>query len=242
MDAIGRFFINKPQWIAAFVLVALVMLPVAVWLDLRNLSDNALTQQATSLNTMISDIRGYYARNVVGRIVAHDGKTVTAHNYEAIPGAVPIPATLSIEMGDLISRRHDGLQYRFVSDYVFKNRTPHILDDFEKKALAEFRSSRDPEAVETNISGSLFNRTIRIAVPVVMGAACVACHNTHPESPKRDWKVGDVRAIQEVEVEQPIARNIWSFKYLLTYFAAAGLFGFAFTGIQVRQALHFRRM
>jgi hypothetical protein len=26
----------------------------------------------------------------------------------------------------------------------------------------------------------------------------VACHNTHPESPKTDWKVGDVRGVQEI--------------------------------------------
>ena len=33
-----------------------------------------------------------------------------------------------------------------------------------------------------------------------MGAACVSCHNAHPESPKHDWKVGDVRGIQEVTI------------------------------------------
>ena len=55
-----------------------------------------------------------------------------------------------------------------------------------------------------------------------MGAACVNCHNTHPESPKRDWKVGDVRGIQEVTITQPIAANIFSFKYLLAYFVLRG--------------------
>ena len=51
-----------------------------------------------------------------------------------------------------------------------------------------------------------------------MGAACVSCHNTHPDSPKRDWKVGDVRGIQEVSITQPFAANLFSFKYLLIYF------------------------
>ena len=57
-----------------------------------------------------------------------------------------------------------------------------------------------------------------------MGQACVDCHNCHPESPKHDWKVGDVRGIQEVTITQPIAANIFSFKYLLAYFVlvAAG--------------------
>ncbi len=28
--------------------------------------------------------------------------------------------------------------------------------------------------------------------------ACVDCHNTHPDSPKVDWSVGDVRGVLEV--------------------------------------------
>ncbi len=52
-----------------------------------------------------------------------------------------------------------------------------------------------------------------------MAPACVTCHNAHPESPKHDWKVGDVRGIQEVIITQPFAANIFSFKYLLIYFA-----------------------
>ena len=40
--------------------------------------------------------------------------------------------------------------------------------------------------------------------PVIMGAVCVNCHNVHPESQKRDWKVGDVRGIQEIAISQAI--------------------------------------
>ena len=38
-----------------------------------------------------------------------------------------------------------------------------------------------------------------------MGQACVACHNMHPDSPIKTWKVGDVRGIQEIYVDlQPV--------------------------------------
>ena len=69
-----------------------------------------------------------------------------------------------------------------------------------------------------------------------MGSACVDCHNTHPESPKRDWRVGDVRGIQEVTIAQPIAANIFSFKYLLTYFIVLAATGLTFILMQRRQA------
>ena len=51
----------------------------------------------------------------------------------------------------------------------------------------------------------MFSDSVRLVAPVIMDAACVSCHNAHPDSPKRDWKVGDVRGIQEVIIAQPIA-------------------------------------
>ena len=69
-----------------------------------------------------------------------------------------------------------------------------------------------------------------------MGPVCVSCHNTHPDSPKTDWKVGDVRGIQEISVVQPIAANVLSFKYLLVYFALAAMAGLTFILLQRRQS------
>ena len=76
------------------------------------------------------------------------------HNYETIPGAIPIPATLSLELGRVISEQQQNITYRFVSDYPFKNRAPHLLDEFETDALATLRD--DPKQLITEVSGSLF--------------------------------------------------------------------------------------
>jgi class 3 adenylate cyclase len=69
-----------------------------------------------------------------------------------------------------------------------------------------------------------------------MGQVCVTCHNSHPDSPKTDWKVGDVRGIQEISVNQPIAANVLSFKYLLLYFGFAAAAGLTFILLQRRQS------
>jgi adenylate cyclase len=196
--------------------VLLVGLPVAVWFDLRNLTESALLRQARDLNSVVTSMRAYYGSNVVGRILESPGSTRVTHNYETIPGAIPIPATLSIELGRVISEQQQNIAYRFVSDFPFKNRAPHSLDDFEANALTALR--HDPNQQLTDISSSMFNDRVRLIAPVVMGAVCVNCHNAHPESPKRDWKVGDVRGIQEIAISQAIPSNIFSFKYLLAYF------------------------
>jgi adenylate cyclase len=52
------------------VLALLAGLPVAVWLDLRNLTETSLLRQAKDLNSVVSSVRGYYGSNVVGRVLA----------------------------------------------------------------------------------------------------------------------------------------------------------------------------
>lgn len=230
--------------IALTVIVLLAGLPLAVWLDLRALSDRTLRHQASELSGVIDAIRGYYGRNVVGRILNAGGTdTKVVHNYLEVPGAIPIPATLSIELGRAISDQEGtsgAISYRFVSDYPFENRPPHKLDDFERSALERLRA--DPKAEVVQVEGGLFDRQVRLATPVIMGETCVGCHNRHPESPKRDWKLGDVRGIQEIVVDQPLASNILAFKFLLIYLVGAATVGLLFIGQQHRQATIMRRV
>ena len=239
---VEQAFMQRPYWFATIVFFALALLPVAVWLDLRHLSSEALTRQATDLNSMVTTFRSYYASNVVGRIQKNKGQSTPAHNYKDIDGGIPIPATLSIELGDLIGKKGGKIGYRFVSDHVFKNREPHLLSVFEGTAIRQFRETRDPDDSATEITGSILNRKIQMAVPVIMGEACVSCHNSHPLSPKTDWKAGDIRGIQSISVKQSIAANVFSFKYLLLYLLCAGSFGIAFIVLQWRQALQYARL
>src|SRR5215510_9166757 len=165
----------------ALVLLLLLGLPLAVWLDLRALSGNILKEQAYQTGKIIDDMRGYYASDVVARVLAAHQQVKPVHNYTEIDGAIPIPATLSIELGHRISARNAAVQYRFVSDFPFKGREVHALDGFESSALHSLR--HNPKQQIVSVAGSIFDRSVRMATPILMGEACVACHNTHPDSP-----------------------------------------------------------
>ena len=171
---------------------------------------------------------------MVGRILASPGITKVVHNYKDYPGAIPIPATLSLELGKVVGEQQKNIKYRFVSDYPFQNRTPHAFDEFETNALSRLRQNSNQQL--TRISNSIFSDGVRLIAPVIMDQPCVNCHNSHPESPKTDWKVGDVRGIQEVSISQPIAGNIFAFKYLLAYFGLTAAVGTLFITMQRRQA------
>ncbi|MCI0351683.1 MAG: protein kinase [Acidobacteriales bacterium] len=117
------------------------------------------------------------------------------------PNTVPlsIPATFLHDVGKELS--HDsktGIQVRQYSDYPFPWRTdggPH--DDFEREALVRLRQSNGQETVHdfTEIDGE---PVVRYAQARIMKQSCVDCHNTHPLSNRKDWKVGDVRGVLEI--------------------------------------------
>ena len=226
--------------LGVLTMLLFVGLPIAIWLNLRSLSENILHGQAEEVGAMIDTVRNYYARNVVGRILQAGGHTRVIDDYADVPGAVPIPATLSIELGRAISREDSGVGYRFFSDYPFRNRAPHAFDTFERGALAALR--RDPAVPQSLVSGTLFDREVRVAMPIIMTAECVSCHNAHPDSPKRDWKVGDVRGLQEVIIRRPFVANLLDLRYLLIYFGCAAVFGLVFFVLQRRQAAFIRRI
>ena len=235
MAVITSALVRSRNWITIpLVLLLLAGLPAAVWLDLRNLSENTLRPQARDLNAVITSVRTYYANNVVGRVLSTQGHSAVIHNYKDVPGAIPIPATLSLELGQVIAEQQSNIAYRFVSDFPFRGRAPHELDAFERTALATLRA--DPKQTLSDVSWSGFNGSVRLVAPVLMGAACVACHNTHPESPKKDWEVGDVRGIQEVVISTSMASNVLAFKYLLSYFVFMAILGVGFVALQRRLA------
>src|SRR5215471_7981067 len=125
----------------SIILLILVLagLPFAVWVDMRSLSESTLRLQAETLRSMIDKIRDYYASNVVARVTANYGAAHVAANYADVSGGIPIPATLSLELGGILSHGDDNIRFRFFSDYPFKNRAAHSFGDFERQALETLR-------------------------------------------------------------------------------------------------------
>jgi class 3 adenylate cyclase len=234
----GRLARPSAVWIVV-VLLLLVGLPVAILADLRELSRTALTKQAEEFSRIIDAVRDFYAQDIVSRVIAAHGQVQLTNKFREVEGGMPIPATFSLELGRLIGETGD-VGYRFVSDFPFAGRDPHNLDEFETEALQDLRA--DPAQSIVQVGGTLLDRSVRIATPILMGETCVACHNSHPDSPKTDWKVGDVRGIQEITVHQPVEANLFAFKFLFGYLVFAAIAAIAFIVWQTRQARSVARL
>ena len=237
---------SSPRRGTALVLLILLLagLPAAVWFDMQNLTVNILRNQAADLDSVITSIRNFYSSNIVNHVLSkhESGITRVTDNYAEIPGAIPLPATLSLELGRIIGEKQSNVRYRFISDFPFKNRIAHSLDSVELHALADFRAHPDSGFKVESLSKGLSGQ-VRYLSPVIMDSSCVACHNSHPNSTKTDWKVGDVRGIQEVTVARPVEINVlWSFKYSLLYFVLVAAVGTYFILMQRRQYLTIHAM
>jgi PAS domain S-box-containing protein len=218
-------WLTRPDAVLVLLLASLVLLPVVMVQSISGATVAQMELQADEISTLADGIRAYYADNVIARLQAADGKAVYSENYRDIHGGIPIPATLSIELGALFDHAHsDGrIAYDFLSDYPFARRGTNPLDSFEREAIRAFRENPD-RSTFTQLNGNGLGRSsYRLATPVVMRSACVSCHNAHPDSPKRDWKVGDVRGIQEVTVQGLQVDGFGNLNILLGYVGLVGV-------------------
>ena len=142
-------------------------------------------------------LRSFYTAQIVPR--AKKAGMEISFDYAGKDGALPLPATLVKALGESVAKEYPGTDVRLLSNHPFPNRAAqNKLDAFQSAALASLeKSPNTPVHSVEEVNGRL---SVRYAVSDVMKEGCVACHNSHPLSPKRDWKVGDVRGIVEVVV------------------------------------------
>ncbi len=174
---------------------------IGAWISMAQLSESLIQTQAidsvSRYADAIQEARTLYAEQVVGRIKAIPGVTI-APNYAATPGSIPVPATYLIELAHHITAKNPGMKVRLYSDFPFPDRikTGGARDDFERNALIALRQNPDQPYIRFEpFQGS---PALRFARADVMKPTCVACHNTLPSSPKKDWRVGDVRGALEI--------------------------------------------
>ena len=192
------------------ILVVVVMfcagVTAALW-DLDRLSsklvESAALQDAALQAEALEELRILYTSEVVDRLRGK-GITVT-HDYAAHEGAIPLPVTLSMELGRRLGASGSGMQVRLYSDYPFPwHQDGGPRDAFERDALRSLRERPDqPFFRFEEVEG---RPALRYAKADRMGTSCISCHNSHPGSLKTDWKVGDVRGV--LEVIRPLDRVV----------------------------------
>jgi methyl-accepting chemotaxis protein len=151
--------------------------------------------KAKALADQVTTLRNFYTQEVVSR-AKESGMNIN-YDWDVTPNTLPLPATFTNVLGQQIKKENPGTAIRLYSRYPFPHRkATEVYDQFETEALTALEQNpKAPFYREEVINGRL---SMRYAIADVMTQACVNCHNSHPETPKVGWKVGDVRGVVEI--------------------------------------------
>ena len=203
MNALGRLsflirqcFLRWPmEWLGVLLGVMGLWVVFYTYQSSEAVVRQFATESAQVHANSVTQFRNFYTQELVPRAI-NGGMSIT-HDYKSRDNALPLPATLTIDLGHYLSKSEGGTQVRLYSDQAFPWRVAErSLDDFQKQALAHLKKNPDEPFIREEVMNG--GRVLRFAQSDRMLASCVACHNQYPGSPRTDWKVGDVRGALEV--------------------------------------------
>lgn len=193
------FYQKSIVWKLALPLpVILIFCVIAAWFFIpRMVGDNArqaAERSAVQTVKQFKVIRGYYTKNVIAKAKAN-GALKPSYSHKDEINSIPLPATLIHDLSALLAKEDTSVA--LYSTYPFPLRKERKLDKFQNDAWAYL--TKNPKGVFSHEERQGDKRILRVAMADTMAAqGCVNCHNNHAQTPKADWKLGDVRGVLEV--------------------------------------------
>ena len=150
-------------------------------------------------------LREYFTQEIVTKALGNGGLTVS-FDHKGDPNAIPLPATMMHELSTALAGQ--GTTIKLYSPYPFPNRANRKLEDFEEAAWAALSANPDQPYVRRDNSNG--QDVIRVGIADTMvSEVCVTCHNARADTPKNNWKLGDLRGVLEIAsvIDTQIARG-----------------------------------
>ncbi|HKW86185.1 MAG TPA: DUF3365 domain-containing protein [Nitrospiraceae bacterium] len=143
---------------------------------------------ADYLHAVIEADRTFYTIQVVERLQKR-GKMVASEDWR-VSHTLPLPAQFLTESSELAALTGTKVRYRLIGLWPI-NQQNAPATDFERKGLEDVRMN--PERRYSGIVTNGGERSFQaVYADRAVTQACIGCHNAHPKSPKRDFKLNDV--------------------------------------------------
>lgn len=144
---------------------------------------------ADMLYAVLSADRTVYTRLIVDRLTLKH-KVIKASEHFEEEKALPLPAQVFRAGAEMIAEKNEKFSYSLLSLWpVNKQNKPRT--EVEKKGLELVAQKKEENFYGEETLGGKKYFTAVYADPAV-AQACVSCHNEHKDSPRRDFKLGDV--------------------------------------------------
>lgn len=195
--AIGQFKNWRLSWklvVPAFVMGVLisVVLAYAVQYTQRELAIEQAKETAFSVANQIAADRSVYTDEVVGKLQKDGVSAVPANltQYPSIRGGIPLPASFVHLTSKVVNAKGSHTADLLSLWNLDPDKGPR--NPQERQALQDL--VRDPSGVRGWIAdeGTPFVRYVQVTSDVASRQGCVDCHNAHPASKKRDFRINDV--------------------------------------------------
>ncbi|MBC8283878.1 MAG: DUF3365 domain-containing protein [Nitrospinae bacterium] len=143
---------------------------------------------ADYIHSVLESDRTIYSKHIVDRLT-HENILEIKENW-ADSKSIMLPAQFLLNTADLIQGSELGLSFWLISHYPI-NLQNRPANEFEAHGLenVEVHPIR-PFTQLTQVGNKKYFQAIY--ADIASSPGCVNCHNHHPNSPKKDFKVGDV--------------------------------------------------
>ena len=143
---------------------------------------------ADYVHAVIAADRATYAEEVVHRLQDVEKVARATEQFREEKG-LPLPSQM-LRMGAQRAAKEGGFRYALISTWAI-NKANMPRTDFETRGLDALGKSPDvPYRSQEEVGGRRY--FMSLYPDKAVSEACVSCHNGHPESPRKDFKLNDV--------------------------------------------------
>jgi hypothetical protein len=143
---------------------------------------------ADYIHSIVQADRTFYTSEIVERMQTQG--IVSASEDWKDNGELPLPAQFVLETGRLVAQQPNGIRFRLISSWPI-NKKNGPTTEFERTALTKILAN--PNRPHTGVTTQGKTRVFQaLYADKALSQRCADCHNVHAQSPKRDFKSGDV--------------------------------------------------
>lgn len=153
-------------------------------------NDNLIPPEVVAdyIHSVLESDRTVYSRDIVNRMQENNLVYASENWWE--DNTLMLPAQFLLDASELILTQKSGLDFKLISPWPIN---PHngAANEFERIGLEYvIRHPLRPFISKVRVGGKKYFQAVY--ADFALSPSCVSCHNNHPKSPKRDFKLNDV--------------------------------------------------
>lgn len=144
---------------------------------------------ADALHAVMASDRTVYTRQVVNRLVKQEGVIKASEHWED-DKALPLPAQMFRMGSEMVAEQTDVFSYSLLSEWPINSQNaPSTPMETEGLRYIAENIGENYYGEETIDDQKYFTA---VYADTAIAPACIDCHNEHQDSPRTDFKMGEV--------------------------------------------------